>query len=283
MTITAPDVEARKATRDGLLKVRETRSVPFGGFELREADNGSGGKVLNFDGYACRTEVGYEMQDWAGPYTEIVRKGAFTKTLSDGADVAFLVNHEGLTLARTKSGTLTLAEDNEGLHVAAQLDPTNPLVQQLRSAMERGDIDEMSFAFRCLRQKWSPDYEQRDILEVSIDKGDVSAVNYGANPTTAGATLRHRLPEGLTCRALAVAFAELRAGAMLSAANQATLQHVLDLASDADDAVDEIQVVLSDLLGVPNPDDPEPEVDEAKSADTLSLNRNTLLRLGIAV
>jgi DnaJ-class molecular chaperone len=44
----------------------------------------------------------------------------------------------------------------------------------------------MSFAFRVLRQEWNEDYTRRWINEVSLDKGDVSLVNYGANPTTGG-------------------------------------------------------------------------------------------------
>ena len=58
--------------------------------------------------------------------------------------------------------------------------------------MERGDLDEMSFAFRVNAQEWPPDWSQRDITEVDLNKGDVSAVNYGANPATAGAVLRSR-------------------------------------------------------------------------------------------
>ena len=50
----------------------------------------------------------------------------------------------------------------------------------------------MSFGFRVIRQDWSPDFTQRDISEVSLNKGDVSVVNYGANPATAGASLRSR-------------------------------------------------------------------------------------------
>jgi phage head maturation protease len=97
-----------------------------------------------------------------------------------------------MTLARTKSGTMRLAEDSTGLHVEADLDPENQDVRDLRSAMRRGDVDEMSFGFRVLRQDWSNDYTQRSITEVSLHKGDVSVVNYGANPATVGATLRSR-------------------------------------------------------------------------------------------
>jgi HK97 family phage prohead protease len=178
----------------------ERRSMPFKGVELRAKPDGSGGDTLTFTGYACVTEQGYEMEDWLGAYTEVVRQGAFTKTLSEGADVPFLVNHGGLTLARTKSGTLRLAEDDTGLHTEADLDPSSPHVQALRSAMDRGDVDEMSFGFWVTRQQWSPDYDQRDILEVRLHKGDVSVVNYGANPNTAGAQLNARDVTGQLAR-----------------------------------------------------------------------------------
>jgi HK97 family phage prohead protease len=182
------DLSARAARPADL----QRRWMPFRDVELRAVPDGTGGDVLTFTGYACVTEVGYEMQDWLGPYTEVVRQGSFTKTLSEGADVPFLINHGGMTLARTKSGTMTLAEDSTGLLTEARLDPANPDVQSLQSAMARGDMDEMSFAFWVTRQQWSPDFDQRDILEVNLNKGDVSVVNYGANPNTAGAQLNSR-------------------------------------------------------------------------------------------
>lgn len=168
----------------------QRRAIPFRDVDLRAA--AAGGSELTFTGYACVTEVGYEMSDWLGDFTEVVRQGAFAKTLNEGADVPFLVNHGGLTLARTKSGTMQLAEDDTGLHVEARLDPASPHVAALRSAMDRKDVDEMSFGFWITRQQWSPDFDQRDILEVSLHKGDVSIVNYGANPATAGAQLNAR-------------------------------------------------------------------------------------------
>jgi len=246
-------------------KTVEHRHMPFQGVELRSAPSGTGGETLTFTGYACVTERGYDMQDWLGDYTEVVRSGAFKKTLGEAADVPFLLNHSGMTLARTKSGTLRLAEDDTGLHTEADLDPGNPEVQALRSAMDRGDLDEMSFGFWVTRQQWSPDYDQRDILEVNLNKGDVSIVNYGANPHTAGAQLNSRQ--------VAAALREMRAGMTLTPEATATLGHVLQLVAAADGAVDVAQPLLAEILGVPNPDqdpDTEPDTDtgdpEAKAA-----------------
>jgi HK97 family phage prohead protease len=170
----------------------QRRNLPFRDVELRAKPDGTGGSTLTFTGYATVYDIGYEMEDWLGPFTEVMRAGAAAKTVSEGADVPFLINHTGLTLARTKSGTLKLGDDSTGLHTEAGLDPRNNAVQDLQSAMERGDIDEMSLAFWIVRQQWSPDYDQRDILEINLNKGDVSVVNYGANPNTAGSQMNSR-------------------------------------------------------------------------------------------
>jgi HK97 family phage prohead protease len=96
--------------------------------------------------------------------------------------VKLLVNHDGVPIARTKSGTMTLESDDIGLRVRAELDPANPVVAELRSAMDRGDMDEMSFAFRAINDEWSPDYRERTIREVKLF--DVSVVTFPANPAT---------------------------------------------------------------------------------------------------
>jgi hypothetical protein len=62
--------------------------------------------------------------------------------------------------------------------------------------MERGDLDEMSFAFRVTRQEWNDAYTERWINEVNLNKGDVSIVNYGANPHTGGLTNLRGLSDG---------------------------------------------------------------------------------------
>jgi HK97 family phage prohead protease len=151
---------------------------------VRAAAAGEASTVRTLEGYASVTESAYDMWDWYGPYAEVISRGAFTKTLSETPDVALLLNHKGMTLARTKSGTLELAEDDTGLHTIARVDTRVSAVSDMVLQMERGDLDEMSFAFMIVRGKWSPDYSEYRIDEVSLAKGDVSVVNYGANPAT---------------------------------------------------------------------------------------------------
>jgi len=260
------------------LNVRATRALPFRDVELRASSTGS----IDFRGYACMTEQPYEMADMFGPYTEIVRAGAFQETLAMAADVGLVINHEGMHLARTKSGTLTLTEDGEGLLAEApSLDPANPLVQMVRSAMDRGDMDEMSMAFRVVRQQWSPDYEQRDILAVNLHKGDVSLVNYGANPFTV-AGLRSA-PEA---RAVVAAITELRAGVDLSDETTATLRAVLDMCAPGDNIDDAFAQIVA--RSRPNPADaPEGPADaseaEAAAANVLALYKAKARLVGVAV
>jgi HK97 family phage prohead protease len=183
--MTATTVNPRAATAG-----RETRQFTVQPVEIRKDGEGA---TTGLAGYASVTDSGYTIRDMFGDYEEIIRPGAFAKTLSERDDVRLLLNHEGLPLARTKSGTLTLreitdpAEDPQGkgqtgLWTEADLDPRSSLATDVKLAMERGDLDEMSFAFQVVRQEWSPDYTQRDILEVKLF--DVSVVTYPANPAT---------------------------------------------------------------------------------------------------
>lgn len=168
--------EVAAPVRGSLLEVRMWANV-----ELRQSQNADGVRVV---GYASSYEQPYPI--WGGPerggFLETIARGAFSKSIREQDDVRFLVNHEGIPLARTKSGTLRLESDDYGLLVDAELDPGSPIVQSLRSAMERGDMDQMSFAFEVVKQEWSSDYADRRILEMRTS--DVSVVTYPANPKT---------------------------------------------------------------------------------------------------
>lgn len=158
---------------------RRTRSIDE--FELR-----GDGDSLKLVGYASVFDAPYPVGDpERGGWVEVVDRDAFNRTLSEKPDTHLLINHAGMPLARTKSGTMRLATDERGLHVEADLDRRDPDVQSLEVKMGRGDMDEMSFAFRTIDDDWSDDLSERRMLEVSIHKGDVSVVNFGANPATA--------------------------------------------------------------------------------------------------
>lgn len=120
-------------------------------------------------------------------FREMIMPGAFTEAVTTD-DVKFLLNHDGLPLARTKSGTLKLWEDAKGLAFHADLDRSDPDVQRLLPKIKRNDLNEMSFGFRIPNRKtdeqWFRDGQEivRSILKVQLF--DVSAVTFPAYPST---------------------------------------------------------------------------------------------------
>jgi HK97 family phage prohead protease len=158
------------------------RRMAVTGLEVRDE-----GDDLTLRGYASTFNQPYSM----GWYTESVDAGAFKRTLGQKPDVRLLINHDGLPLARTASGTLTLSTDSVGLLASAKLDRNDPDVSALVPKMKRGDVDQMSFGFRVVDNDkgepghaWSPDMSQRTLTNLDLNGGDVSVVTYPANPNT---------------------------------------------------------------------------------------------------
>lgn len=172
---------------------RRAQAVPRAEFEFRAKPDGTGGTSFEFHGYAATFEQPFEMWDaWGDPYDEVLSASACTRTLSNGCDTQFLIGHNegGFALARTKSGTMKLSADSTGLDVyVPSLDGRSPMVQTLASAMERGDMDEMSIGFIATQQEWSKDWMTRRISEINLNRGDVSIVCWAANPNAAGAAM----------------------------------------------------------------------------------------------
>lgn len=166
---------------DRLLGTPEWRGIDD--YEVRKSSDGNEFVVR---GYASLFDSTYPVMGGPdrGGFDERVDRSAFDKTLSLKPDVHFLINHEGRSLARTKSGTLQLSTDNSGLLSEARIDRRTADGRDLEISMERGDLDEMSFAFRTVRHAFTDDGSLRSLLEVNIDKGDVSVVNNGANDKT---------------------------------------------------------------------------------------------------
>lgn len=115
--------------------------------EVRQEEGDTNPKV---EGYAAVFNEETNIGDY---FRELFVPGAFRDAVKDD-DVVFLVDHDGLPLARTRSGTLKLKEDKRGLRISAELDAADPDVQRLVPKMKRGDLDKMSIAFVPTRQEW---------------------------------------------------------------------------------------------------------------------------------
>jgi uncharacterized protein len=135
--------------------------------EVRAADG-----ALNVEGYAA---VFNQVADIGGYFREQIAPGAFRDAIGRD-DVVFLINHDGLPLARTRSGTLKLSEDDHGLKIKTRLDPDDPDVARIVCKMKRGDLDKMSFAFWSEREEWDETAEVplRTVMQARLH--DVSIV-----------------------------------------------------------------------------------------------------------
>ncbi len=114
-------------------------------------------------------------------FREKIAPGAFADTLAD--DIRALWNHDAaIVLGRTKAGTLTLAEDNTGLR--CEIAPPASAAAYVES-IRRGDVDQMSFGFRTLKDEWNEDENGtliRTLLRCKLY--EVSPVTFPAYPAT---------------------------------------------------------------------------------------------------
>jgi uncharacterized protein len=212
------------------MKEIERRTFTVRDIETREAEDGA----MRLSGYAAV----FNDASVPLPFSERIAPGAFRKTLSETPDVRLLINHEGLPLARTKNGTLTLSEDEIGLRFDADLPDTSE-ARDLWTLIQRGDVDQMSFAFRVIRQKWSADRTERTLTEVSLADGDVSVVTYPAYPTTSVEAREH----------LANAIQAVKEGREVSGESLIILQTVFEKMSEGHEYVMEAVEMMAALMG----------------------------------
>ena len=141
-------------------------------------------KILEW--YANRTNIESRLLSENGKkFVEKMEPGAFSDVINK--DVYFTFNHSrDSILARTTNKTLTLKEDDKGLHFRAILNNTTQ-ANNLYEMVQRGDVTENSFAFTVDEgQKWSRNSEGVPLRSISRLSNliDVSVVTKAAYPKT---------------------------------------------------------------------------------------------------
>lgn len=165
------------------MKEKEIRAFTF---EVRADENEEHGHFLT------GMPIVYNEPTDLGWYKEIIDDGALDNT--DLRDVRFLVNHntDMIPLARSRNNntrsTMQLkVVPNEGMIIRVDLDTENNVeAKSLYSAVERGDLDGMSFMFTVDEDKWEDldtDYPTRHIISFS-KVFEVSAVTFPAYEQT---------------------------------------------------------------------------------------------------
>jgi HK97 family phage prohead protease len=156
-------------------------------FEVRAEEGEDGVKVLT-----GRPIIYNSPTDIGGWFEEEIMRGALDET--DLTDVRFLVNHntDMIPLARSRrnngNSTMQMTVDSEGLFLnKVSLDVENNAdAKALYSAVERGDLDGMSFMFSVDEDVWdytNPDYPKRTITKIG-SVVEVSAVTFPAYDST---------------------------------------------------------------------------------------------------
>jgi len=148
-------------------------------------------EVRNDDGK--NVVVGYgavfnsESNDLGG-FVEYIAPGAFDGRLED--DVRFLINHDGLPLARTTNNTLRLSVDERGLKYEADM-PDTTLANDLMTLLRNGTISQSSFAFTVEEDSWE-NVEGRNIRTINKVSRlyDISSVTFPAYSEAGSFALR---------------------------------------------------------------------------------------------
>ena len=264
-------IDALNADADSRRKMKkiERRTYTVKDVQARSAEDGT----MRLAGYAAV----FNESSVPLPFKESIAPGAFRKTLSEVPDVRLLINHEGLPLARSKNGTLTLTEDDRGLYFEAELADTTE-ARDIYKLVERGDVDQMSFAFRVIRQKWSEDRSRRVLTEVSLADGDVSVVTYPAYPTTT-VEAREQLKQTLSA---------IKEGREVTGDSLIALQSALQQISEGYDYIEEVKSALEQMLVNNMPaDEVLPVEDEAEDTPEdmpeMDSSRKISLRLAQAI
>lgn len=239
------DKAPRKARQKREIDQKPEFRISVPRVELRATQDASTGNV-NVEGTVIVYGVPYEVNDMFGSFTETIHAGACTELLeSPDLDVRFLFNHAGMPLARTTANSLQLNEDDEGLHIKAQIDPRMSLANDLSVAIERGDISQMSIGMQVdpTGDNWSGEDEYgmpnvRNIYRLA-NVFDASAVTFPASTTTSIGLARSAWENAPTesrerLRKMWHIAKDIRAGRPVSQADGDALAHVIESLHEVD-------------------------------------------------
>jgi HK97 family phage prohead protease len=150
--------------------------------ELRAMDNPPDNNMI-VEGYAVVYDAPTVMYEFDGiKYYEVIARGALDS--ADMTDVPMKYNHSDdiMIMARTRNKTLSLAVDDKGLFISANLAQTSA-GKDLYELTRRGDIDKMSFAFTVAEETYNKDTRTRTITRFKKIY-DVAAVDMAAYSDT---------------------------------------------------------------------------------------------------
>jgi HK97 family phage prohead protease len=154
------------AKRLGVQIGSDSKSRLLSGFQVRSFDFqnevSSDGRTL--EGYAAVFNSVSRIADWGGDFDEVIRPGAFTRSLAERTPVLQFEHGRDARVGAVPIGAIEdIHEDSKGLYVRARL-YDNPVVEPVRQAIEGRSINGMSFRFAVPKDghKWTLADERTD-------------------------------------------------------------------------------------------------------------------------
>ena len=133
-----------------------------------------------------------------GGFREVIKPGAFKRTLADSSHIVALNNHNSdQVLGRVGSGTLRLEEDDTGLRFELDL-PDTSYARDLSNLVQRGDVAGCSFAFsvRPGGELWEETNGQSIRTLTALDLGEITITAQPAYPDTSVAKRNRPISQG---------------------------------------------------------------------------------------
>ena len=155
---------------------KEIRNIQVGKLEIRTLD-GTDRKII--EGYVNKfNQQSSVMRDyWGDEFVEVISDSAFNRTLETKSQKALWNHNVDLILGSVASGTLNLFTDGIGLRCEIIL-PNTSWGNDAYESIQRGDVDGMSFGFRCIDDMWSKtEYEGREIYKRTILEAELFEVS----------------------------------------------------------------------------------------------------------
>ena len=134
--------------------------------ERRAAELEVRAKGRKLEGYAAV----FDTQVLIADFHERIAQGAFSESLRIGDKLALVDHDAAKVLARTRNGSLKLAEDTRGLHFTIEL-PKTTLADDVLALAEAGSLGGASFGFNVKRDAWAGTLRTLhaiDLREISI-------------------------------------------------------------------------------------------------------------------
>jgi len=145
--------------------------------ELRE-DEASGvlhGRAVVYDSI---TDIG-------GMFREVIRPGSMAKTLRESKDIKALWQHDSMyPMGSTRAGTLELKDTETGLEFSLDPPKKSPYDGFVEN-IQRGDVSQMSFGFRVVKENRVVEEGQLDLREITeLQLIEISPVTWPAYEDT---------------------------------------------------------------------------------------------------